>query len=69
MGNTLPFFMPYHFKALITRNTRQAGPQKVSHNRGIHDMKLGASPQLECWNFGTLEKWVYGESEACLDGK
>jgi|GEM_PF-2169129 len=23
-------------------------------------LKLGASPQLECWNDGILEKWLLG---------
>jgi hypothetical protein len=43
LGATLPA------RAAAERNIKNAADRKC---------KLGASPQLECWNDGTLEKWV-----------
>jgi hypothetical protein len=29
--------------------------------RPLLTQNLGASPQLECWNNGTMEQWVLGK--------
>jgi hypothetical protein len=48
----------------IDRSLRRVNPA----NKPVKKAKLGASPQLECWNAGILEKWVltYGP-ERILD--